>query len=64
MMNELLEDVIEQHITDMKYRESVQRNLRDEAQLKAEAIMHERMVLEDFIYKHQERVKHLKSLEK
>ncbi len=63
-MNELLEDVIEQHITDMKDRESVQRNLRDEAQLKAEVIMHERMVLEDFIYKHKERVKHLKSLEK
>ena len=62
MMNEHLEDVIQQQVDAMKSRESEQERIRDEAQLKRDTIMSERMLLEDFVYKQSERVKHLNSL--
>ena len=63
ILNEHLEDVIDQQVDAMKSREDEQRRLRDEAQLKLDTIMGERMKLEDFLYKHQQRVKHMKKLE-
>jgi hypothetical protein len=49
-------DVFEQHVENMKSREQEQVRLHDEARTKYETIMHERMVLEDFIYKIKQRL--------
>ncbi len=62
VLNKHLEDVIQQQVDSMKYRESEQERIRDEAQLKRDTIKRERMLLEDFVHKHSERVKHLESL--
>lgn len=42
---------VEEHIGDMKYRESEWRRQSDEARAKAETICHERTKLESVLYK-------------